>query len=162
MHAHSPCESQVQSISILFKSTWHTVMVQYSSSEYLKDILCMNKKKVPFKRVWCKVKVLPWDTLWSFISNQKTKSKVPKRNKSFRKFGKWKVWFLVSLIPLEIKFHTVPHFKALKYFEDIHGGQGSLIYFQITFILNPNAEGSSCKSAGFIVHTSTKLKSRND
>ena len=46
-------------------------------------------------------------------------------------------------MPLEIKLHTVPHFKAFKYDEDISGGQGmvgllrSFVYCQITLILLP-------------------------
>ena len=70
------------------------------------------------------LRALKWGTEWSFTSRgirvtRHQSQKFQKRPVLLSKSGKPKVWLFVFLMPLEIKVHTVPHFKALNSGKDI-------------------------------------------
>ena len=70
------------------------------------------------------LRALKRGTVWSFTSKgiKFTRCQSQKFQKStflLSKFGKPKVWLFVFLMPLEIKLHTVPHFKALNSGKDL-------------------------------------------
>ena len=75
------------------------------------------------------LKALKWGTVWSFTSRGKKvtrfqSQKFQKRPILLSKFVKPKVCLFAILMPLKIKLHTVPHFKALNSGEDISGREG--------------------------------------
>ena len=85
-------------------------------------------------------RALKWGTVWSFISKgikvtRRQSQRFQKRPVLLSKFGKSKVWLFVVLMPLEVKLHTVPHFKALNSGKDIHSRQGYGCTFICTRLL---------------------------
>ena len=59
-----------------------------------------------------------WGTAWSFISKgiriiTSQSQKFQESALLLSKFKSVKVWPLVSQVPIDEKFHAVPHFKAL-------------------------------------------------
>ena len=70
------------------------------------------------------LRALKWGTEWSFTSRgirvtRRQSQKFQKRSVLLCKSVKLKVWLFIFLMPLEIKVHTVPHFKALNNGKDI-------------------------------------------
>ena len=87
------------------------------------------------------LKALKWGTVWSFTSRGKKvkrfqSQKFQKRPILLSKFVKPKVCLFAILMPLKIKLHTVPHFKALNSSEDIFGGGGQSRTFKVIYVLS--------------------------
>ena len=86
-------------------------------------------------------RALKWGTVRSFISKgikgtRPQSQRFQKRPVLLSKFGKSKVWLFVVLMPLEVKLHTVPHFKAFNSGEDISGGEGHGSTFRVFYELS--------------------------
>ena len=87
------------------------------------------------------LRALRWGTVWTFISRgiRNTKSQtfsfLDLLNKTGLFCNFW-LWHLVTLIPIEIKLHSVPHFKALNSDEDIFGGEGHGRTFKVFCVLS--------------------------
>ena len=81
-------------------------------------------------------RALKWGSDWSFISRgiRNTNSQIQKLK---RPIINWiwivKVWLPVFLMPLEIKYHAIPHLKALKSGLNISCGQwyGHTVYLLV-------------------------------
>ena len=90
------------------------------------------------------LRALKWGTVWTFISRdiRYTKSQTfgfPDLLNKTGLFWNFWLWRLVTLIPLEVKLHSVPHFKALNSDDEISGWKGHgrtfFMYCQSTLIL---------------------------
>ena len=79
------------------------------------------------------MRAFKWGTAWSFISKgiriiTSQSQKFQESALLLSKFKSVKVWPLVSQVPIDEKFHAVPHLKALINGIDMSSGQrdGSL------------------------------------
>ena len=86
------------------------------------------------------LRALKWATVWTFIlrgigiTKRQTFGFTNLLNKIGLLWNFW-LWNLITFLPLEVKLHTVPHFKALNSGKDIHNQQGYGCTFICTRLL---------------------------